>query len=94
VSGPAPDRDARLAAVAATRWKVALALTAAMVVLYFGFISLIAFNKPLLGRLLAPGLSLGIVLGAGVIVCSWILTWVYVRWANTRYDAELRRLGD
>ncbi len=94
MSGPAPDRDARLAAVAATRWKVALALTAAMVVLYFGFISLIAFNKPLLGRLLAPGLSLGIVLGAGVIVCSWILTWVYVRWANTRYDAELRRLGD
>jgi uncharacterized membrane protein (DUF485 family) len=94
VSAPAPDRDARLAAVAAARWKVALALTAAMVVLYFGFISLIAFDKPLLGRLLAPGLSIGIVLGAGVIVCSWILTWVYVRWANTRYDAELRRLGD
>jgi uncharacterized membrane protein (DUF485 family) len=81
-----------LSAVAARRWRVALALTAAMVVLYFGFITLIAFNKHLLGRLLAPGLSLGILLGALVIVCSWLLTWVYVRWANTRYDAALHRL--
>ena len=94
MSAPAGDRDARLRAVAAARWKVALSLTAAMIVLYFGFITLIAFDKPLLGRLLAPGLSVGIVLGAGVIVCSWLLTWVYVRWANTRYDAELRRLGE
>jgi uncharacterized membrane protein (DUF485 family) len=34
------------------------------------------------------------VLGAGVIVFAWILTWVYVRWANTHYDralAELRK---
>jgi uncharacterized membrane protein (DUF485 family) len=92
MSGPAPDRDARLRAIAARRWKVALALTGAMIALYFGFIALIAFDKPLLGRLLAPGLSIGIVLGACVIVCSWLLTWVYVRWANTRYDADLRSL--
>ncbi|MGE5744440.1 MAG: DUF485 domain-containing protein, partial [Gemmatimonadota bacterium] len=85
---------ARLRAVAAARWKVAIALTGAMIVLYFGFVMLIAFDKPLLGRLLAPGLSLGIVLGAGVIVCSWLLTWIYVRWANTRYDTELRALDE
>jgi uncharacterized membrane protein (DUF485 family) len=84
--------ETSLSAVAAWRWRVALALTAAMVVLYFGFITLIAFHKPLLGHLLAPGLSLGILLGALVIVCSWLLTWVYVRWANTRYDAALHRL--
>lgn len=88
------DRSARLRAVAAARWKVAIALTGAMIVLYFGFVMLIAFDKPLLGRLLVPGLSLGIVLGAGVIVCSWLLTWIYVRWANTRYDAELRALDE
>lgn len=93
MSGPA-DRHARLRAVAAARWKVAIALTVAMIVLYFGFVMLIAFDKPLLGRLLAPGLSLGIVLGAGVIVCSWLLTWVYVRWANTRYDADLRAVDE
>ncbi|HSD31215.1 MAG TPA: DUF485 domain-containing protein [Gemmatimonadales bacterium] len=88
------DRSARLRAVAAARWKVAIVLTGAMIVLYFGFVLLIAFAKPLLGRLLAPGLSLGMVLGAGVIVCSWLLTWIYVRWANTRYDAKLRALDE
>jgi uncharacterized membrane protein (DUF485 family) len=88
------DRDAELRALAARRWKVALLLTAVMVVLYFGFIALIAFQKPLLGRLIVPGLSLGILLGALVIVCSWLLTWFYVRWANTRYDAALHRLKE
>jgi uncharacterized membrane protein (DUF485 family) len=39
-----------------------------------------------------PGLSLGILLGALVIVVSWILTWIYVRWANTVYDAQVRAL--
>lgn len=87
-------RDAELRVLAARRWKVALLLTAVMVVLYFGFIALIAFQKPLLGRLIVPGLSFGILLGALVIVCSWLLTWAYVRWANTRYDAALHRLKE
>ncbi len=88
------DRDMELRALGAARWRVALALTAAMIALYFGFIALIAFGKPLLGRLLAPGLSVGIVLGALVIVCSWLLTWVYVRWANDHYDVRLKGLRD
>lgn len=88
------DRDTELSALAARRWRVALLLTGVMVVLYFGFISLIAFQKPLLGQLIVPGLSLGILLGGLVIVCSWLLTWAYVRWANTRYDAALHRLKE
>jgi uncharacterized membrane protein (DUF485 family) len=86
------DRDARLRALAAARRRVALLLTALVVVIYFGFIGLIAWAKPLLGTLLAPGLSLGILLGALVIVACWLTTWVYVRWANGRYDPELERL--
>ena len=74
------------------RWKVAILLTAIMVAVYFGFVTLIAFDKPLLATLLAPGLSLGIVLGVCVIVVSWLLTWVYVRWANAHYDARLEEL--
>lgn len=86
--------DTRLAALAAKRWKVQVTLTAMMIALYFGFILLIAYDKPLLARLIAPGLSLGILLGALVILVSWLLTWVYVRWANTHYDAALDRLRD
>jgi uncharacterized membrane protein (DUF485 family) len=84
------DRD--LEALAARRLRVALALTTAMLVTYFGFLLLIAYDKPLLGRLLAPGLSLGILLGALVIVVAWIVTGIYVRWANRVYDVELEKL--
>jgi uncharacterized membrane protein (DUF485 family) len=81
-----------LEAVSAARWRIAIALTVAMMVAYFGFILLVAFNKPLLGTLLAPGLSLGMLLGALVIVVAWVLTWIYVRWANKHYDASVEGL--
>ena len=90
---PAPTDSARaLEAVSAARWRVAISLTIAMMVAYFGFILLVAFNKPLLGSILVPGLSLGMLLGALVIVAAWVLTWIYVRWANTHYDASVDRL--
>jgi len=88
------DRDAKLEALAARRMRVAGALTAAVVVVYFGFILLIAYAKPLLASLLLPGLTLGILLGALVIVISWLLTWLYVRWANRRYDPALDELRE
>ena len=57
-----------------------------MMAIYFRFVLLVAFAKPLLGALVLPGLSLGILLGALVIVAAWGLIWVYVRWANAHYD--------
>lgn len=86
------DYEADLRALARARRRLALLLTALMVVIYFGFLALIAWQKPLLGTLVRPGLSLGIALGALVIVSCWVLTWFYVRWANTRYDPEIDRL--
>ncbi len=35
--------------LAAARWRIAIGLTIAMMVVYFGFILLVAFDKPLLG---------------------------------------------
>jgi uncharacterized membrane protein (DUF485 family) len=63
-----------------------------MVLIYFGFIALVAFGRPVLAFQVMPGLSLGILLGALVIVASWVLTWVYVRWANSVYDPAVRAL--
>ena len=71
--------------LAARRLRVALWLTGAMLVVYFGFILLIAFDKSLLARKLTDGLSLG-------ILPTWVLTWIYVGWANRRYEPEVRRL--
>ncbi|HET9983071.1 MAG TPA: DUF485 domain-containing protein [Longimicrobiales bacterium] len=87
-----PEHDARLRELAAARRRIALLLTGAVVLLYFGFIGLVAYDKPLLGRVVVPGLSLGILLGSVVILASWLLTLVYIRWANRHYDAALRDL--
>ena len=78
--------------MSAARWRVALSLTIAMMVVYFGFILLVAFDKPLLARVLAPGLSLGMLIGVLVIAAAWVLTWVYIHWANTHYDRHLSGL--
>jgi uncharacterized membrane protein (DUF485 family) len=88
------SRKEALRALAAARSRVAFALTLATVVVYIGFILLVAFGKPLLGTMLVPGLSWGILLGALVIVVSWLFTWAYVRWANTHYDPALHRLRE
>lgn len=88
------NHSEQLKALDSSRWRIAVALTVAMMVLYFGFILLVAYNKPLLGRLVVPGLSLGILLGALVIVAAWVLIWIYVRWANTHYDAGIAALRD
>lgn len=85
--------SARLRELARARGKIAVILTAAMIAIYFGFILLIAFRKDVMARLVVPGLSLGILLGALVIVSSWLLTWFYVHWSNTNYDAQLRDIG-
>lgn len=80
------ESQVHLTRVAAARWRLALLLTAVMTVVYVGFILLIAFDKPLLGTILMPGLSLGILLGVLVIITAWALIVIYVRWANTHYD--------
>ena len=85
-----PSTDTAFHDLARRHWRIAITLTVAMVAIYFGFILLVAYNKPLLGRLISPGLSLGVLFGAMVIVLSWILTWIYVRWANKHYDDAMQ----
>jgi uncharacterized membrane protein (DUF485 family) len=87
-----PDNESKLRSLAAARWRIAITLTLVMVAVYFGFILLIAYDKPLMGRLVTRGLSVGILLGVVVILASFLLTWIYVRWANRHYDATLESL--
>ena len=65
-------------------------LTAAMMVVYYGFILLVAYDKEFLAQKVGTGMhmSLGIPLGVGVIVFTIILTWIYVNRANNEFDAE------
>ena len=84
--------DEALEALAAKRWRVALTLTGAMLVVYFGFILLIAFAKGFLAREITEGLSVGMALGVLVILATWALTWIYVGWANRVYEPAVARL--
>jgi uncharacterized membrane protein (DUF485 family) len=62
-------------------------LTLAMMVVYYGFILLVAFNKPFLSQRLGDGvMTVGIPLGFGVIVFTVIITAYYVRRANSEFD--------
>jgi uncharacterized membrane protein (DUF485 family) len=74
------------------RRRVVTALTIAMVIVYFGFIALVAFGRGVLAALIVPGLSIGILLGALVIVSAWGLTYFYIHWANAVYDPTIERL--
>ncbi len=87
-AGVQPRGADRAGAVA--RWRIGLGLTAAMTVIYVGFILLIAYDKELLATVIAPGLSVGIVLGALVIVAAWALILIYVRWANRTTTTAVR----
>ena len=83
------DSASRLVTLSAARWRLSIILTAAMTIIYVAFILLIAFNKELLGTVLVPGLSLGILLGVLVIVTAWALIMIYVRWTNANYDVAV-----
>jgi uncharacterized membrane protein (DUF485 family) len=62
-------------------------LTLAMMVVYYGFILLVAFAKPLVSQRLGDGvMTLGIPLGFGVIVFTVAITAYYVKRANSEFD--------
>lgn len=62
-------------------------LSILMLVVYFGYIALIAFNKPFLAQPIGSGVTtLGIPIGMGVIIFTIVITGIYVRRANSEYD--------
>jgi uncharacterized membrane protein (DUF485 family) len=56
---------------------------------YYGFILLVAFDKEFLAKKIGEGytMSIGVPIGVAVIIFTILLTWIYVRRANTEFDA-------
>ncbi len=62
-------------------------LTLLMMIAYYGFILLVAYNKPFLATKLGAGvITVGMPLGIGVLVFTIIITNIYVRRANSEFD--------
>lgn len=87
-------QDPEFKDLAGRKNRISLILTAVTLVIYYGFILLIAFKRDLFAEKIAGNVTFGIGLGIGVIIACWLLTGIYVRWANQRYDAMVARLQE
>lgn len=68
-------------------------LTIIMLAAYYGYIAVIAFDKELFGQRIGDGVTtLGIPVGVGLIVFTVLITGLYVRRANTEFDALTERI--
>ena len=89
----ATEGDPAINTIAARQRRVALAMTAAVTVLYLGFLVLVAYAKPALGTITVDGWSVGLILGPLVVIGAWVLCCIYVGWANRIHDADCRRMA-
>ena len=92
-----PDYHAVLQSVAfkklvSRRWAVSLLLTCIMLFIYIGFLLVVAFDKELLAKEIGPHITLAIPVGLGIIFIAWVLTGIYVYWANNTYDKAVQEL--
>ncbi len=63
-------------------------LSLAGMLAYYGFILLVAYNKPLLATKIGAGVTtMGMPIGVAVIVFTIIITWIYIRRANSEFDS-------
>lgn len=74
------------------RWTVAIILTILVFINYYGFVLVVGMSKATLAQKIGPVTTLGIPVAVAVIVISFILTAVYVLWANSRYDSMVSEI--
>lgn len=73
----------------ATRGRFAWTLAITVLVIFYGFVMVVAFNPTALGQPIAEGsmLTVGFSFGLFMFIFFWLLTAVYVRRANGEFDA-------
>ena len=77
----------------ARRTPLGVVLSILMLVVYYGYIGLIAFDKPFLAKPIGAGVtSLGIPIGMGVIIFTIVITAIYVRRANGEFDTLTKEI--
>ena len=86
------DKDFQ--SLSSQKFTISTILTILELVLYFGFIALIAFNKPFLSQKLSGAITIGIPIAVGTIILSWIFTGIYIRWANNTYDVLVKKVKE
>ena len=75
-----------------SRTRFAWTLAILMLVIYYGFVLLVAFAPGLMGTVVAGQITLGFPLGLAVILSAVILTGIYVWRANSEFDDLTRKI--
>ena len=87
------QRDPNYQELVRRRSSLGWTLSLIMLVIYFGFILLVAYAPKFLGTPIGTGVTtIGIPIGLSVIVLAFVLTRIYVRKANSSYDALIRKI--
>lgn len=87
-------RDPDFQELVRKRTRFASLLSLLMALIYFGFILLVAFEPHLLGTPIGDGVTtIGVPLGLLVILSAFVLTGLYVRRANTEFDALTEKIA-
>ena len=79
----------RFKALVRKRWTVSFILTVLLFVSYYGYILVIAYGKEFLSQKVGEYTNWGIIFGVLCILFAWLLTAIYVVWANNVYDKEV-----
>ena len=74
------------------RWSVSILLTIIMFCTYMSFLYVLAYQKESLAPYVTGKFTIGLSYAVGLIFLAWILTGIYVYWANNSYNPEVERL--
>lgn len=76
------------------RSRLAWSLSAVILAVYYAFILVIAFDPEVLGTSMGGIMTVGIPVGVAIIVIAFALTGVYVKRANTEFDALTQQIKE
>lgn len=76
------------------KWIVSIILGLVVMVLYYGFILMMAYNKPFFANKVTENITIGIPLGVFVLAATIGVTAIYVIWANSSYDRLVNKVRE
>lgn len=90
------SNDADYKELVSKRTGFAWILSIVMLVLYYAYILVIAFDKQLLAQPVSEGslMTWGVPVGVALIVIAFALTGIYVRRANSEFDVLVKRIKE
>ena len=87
------EQDPNFQELVRRRSSLGWTLSLIMLIIYFGFILLVAYAPKFLGMTIGAGvITIGIPIGLLVIVSAFLLTGIYVNKANSQYDPLIRKI--